>query len=54
MEKEIAGLAGRVNSPSFTDKAPPAVVDKARKELSDLEEQLAAVVARVRQMESLV
>jgi valyl-tRNA synthetase len=54
MEKEIAGLAGRVNSPSFTDKAPPAVVEKARKELSDLEEQLAAVVARVEQMQSLV
>jgi len=54
MEKDIAGLAGRVNSPSFADKAPAAVVEKARKELSELDEQLTAVKARVAQMRALI
>ena len=40
-------MAGRLNSPKFLEKAPEAVVEKSKKELSDLEDQLAAVTARV-------
>ena len=54
MQKEIDGLAGRVNSPSFVDKAPPAVVEKAQKELSELQEQLTVVRSRIEQMQALV
>lgn len=54
MQKEIDGLSGRVNSPSFVNKAPAAVVEKARKELSDLEENLAVVRSRIAQMQALV
>ena len=54
MQKEIDGLAGRVNSPAFVDKAPAAVVEKAQKELSELQEQLAVVRSRIEQMQALV
>lgn len=37
--KEIEKLAGRLNSPGFTDKAPADLVEKARSELAGLEEQ---------------
>lgn len=37
--KEIQKLAGRLNSKGFVDKAPPAVVDKAKAELAELEDQ---------------
>jgi len=39
LEVEIQKLAGRLNSKGFVDKAPPAVVDKARAELAELESQ---------------
>jgi valyl-tRNA synthetase len=54
MQKEIDGLAGRVNSPAFVDKAPAAVVEKAQKELSELQEQLSVVRSRIEQMQALV
>ena len=40
---EIQKLAGRLQSSGFTDKAPPAVVDKVKAELAELEETLALV-----------
>lgn len=43
LAKEIAKLAGRLQSSGFVDKAPPAVVDKAKGELAELEEQAAKV-----------
>lgn len=54
LEKEASGLAGRLNSPKFLEKAPADVVEKSQKELSDLEEQLASVKARMGQMEALL
>ena len=54
LEKESQGLAGRLNSPKFVEKAPAAVVEKSKKELSELEEQLASVKARMEQMEVLL
>lgn len=39
LEVEIQKLAGRLNSKGFVDKAPPAVVDKAKAELAELESQ---------------
>ena len=43
LQKEIQKLAGRLNSKGFVDKAPEAVVDKAKKELAELEDQAAKV-----------
>jgi len=40
LEKEIEKLSARLQSKGFTDKAPPAVVDKARNELEELQNQL--------------
>lgn len=45
LEKEIAKLSGRLNSRGFVDKAPSAVVNKAKTELAELEEQASKVVA---------
>ncbi|KAL3944698.1 MAG: hypothetical protein SGBAC_001213 [Bacillariaceae sp.] len=39
LESEIKKLAGRLKSKGFVDKAPEAVVDKARTELAELEDQ---------------
>jgi valyl-tRNA synthetase len=41
--KEIEKLSGRLQSSGFVDKAPPAVVDKAKAELAELESQAAKV-----------
>jgi len=43
LAKEIEKLAGRLNGKGFVDKAPPAVVDKARAELAELEDQASKV-----------
>ncbi|KAL9184882.1 hypothetical protein ACHAXT_002659, partial [Thalassiosira profunda] len=43
LAKEIEKLAGRLKSKGFVDKAPPAVVDKARAELAELENQASKV-----------
>ena len=53
LEKEIGGLAGRLSSPKFVEKAPEEVVRKSEKELAELRERLAAVAARLEQMKAL-
>mmetsp|Transcript_7695 Transcript_7695/g.30397 ORF Transcript_7695/g.30397 Transcript_7695/m.30397 type:complete len:795 (-) Transcript_7695:1421-3805(-) len=53
LEKEAEGLAGRLKSPKFVEKAPAEVVEKSKKELAELEEQLASVRSRMSQMEAL-
>ena len=45
LAKEIEKLAGRLRSKGFVDKAPPVVVDKARAELAELEDQASKVQA---------
>uniref|UniRef100_A0A7S4MJV7 valine--tRNA ligase n=1 Tax=Odontella aurita TaxID=265563 RepID=A0A7S4MJV7_9STRA len=41
--KEIVKLAGRLSSKGFVDKAPEVVVNKARDELAELEDQAAKI-----------
>ena len=43
LAKEIQKLSGRLESKGFVDKAPAAVVDKARKELEELQDQATKV-----------
>jgi valyl-tRNA synthetase len=45
VNKEIQKLAGRLQSKGFVDKAPAAVVDKAKAELAELEDQAAKIQA---------
>ena len=45
LSKEIEKLAGRLQAKGFTDKAPADVVEKARAELAELEDQAAKVKA---------
>lgn len=42
-QKEIQKLAGRLSSKGFVDKAPEAVVAKAKAELAELEDQAAKI-----------
>ena len=41
--KEIEKLAGRLQSKGFVDKAPPHLVEKAKSELSELEDQASKI-----------
>ena len=50
LAKEIEKLAGRLKSNGFVDKAPPAVVDKARAELAELEDQASKVESSLKSM----
>jgi len=43
--KEIEKLAGRLNSKGFVDKAPPELVEKARNELKEMEDQASKIQA---------
>jgi valyl-tRNA synthetase len=45
LEKEIQKLGGQLKSKGFVDKAPAAVVEKARAELAELEDQVKKVVS---------
>ena len=52
LTKEIQKLAGRLKSKGFVDKAPEAVVEKARKELAELEEQASKVQSSLKSLPS--
>lgn len=45
LAKEIEKLGGRLKSKGFVEKAPPALVEKARAELAELEDQAAKIKA---------
>jgi valyl-tRNA synthetase len=44
VEKDIAGLEKRLGSPGFVDRAPPEVVEEARKQLASLLEARARLL----------
>jgi len=48
LKQEIAKLSGRLQSKGFVDKAPAAVVEKARTELAELENQAAKINASLK------
>jgi len=48
LDAEIEQLAGKLRNPSFVEKAPPAVVEKTRRRLLELEERRAALTASSR------
>ena len=52
LSKEIGKLSGRLQSKGFVDKAPPAVVNKAKAELAELEDQAGKVKASLEALPS--
>jgi valyl-tRNA synthetase len=48
IDKEAAGLRGRLSNEQFTARAPAEVVDKARQQLSDLQDRKAKLEERLR------
>eukprot|EP00527_Entomoneis_sp_CCMP2396_P000385 CAMPEP_0198142364 /NCGR_PEP_ID=MMETSP1443-20131203/5168_1 /TAXON_ID=186043 /ORGANISM="Entomoneis sp., Strain CCMP2396" /LENGTH=389 /DNA_ID=CAMNT_0043805345 /DNA_START=52 /DNA_END=1221 /DNA_ORIENTATION=- len=52
LQKEIEKLAGRLQSKGFVDKAPPAVVDKVKDDLAEMEDQASKVKASLEALAS--
>ncbi len=51
VEKQLAGVMARLNNPSFTDKAPAAVVDGAKAQAAALQEKLNLLMQSMEQMQ---
>ena len=47
IEKDLAGLMGRLENPAFVDSAPEAVVTKARQQAAELEDKKAKLSERL-------
>ena len=47
VEAEIANAKGKLEKPSFVDRAPPAVVEQERKRLAEREMRLAELIAQL-------
>ncbi|KAK9812933.1 hypothetical protein WJX72_005989 [[Myrmecia] bisecta] len=50
LEKEVAGVAGRLNNNKFVDNAPAAVVAEVRRQHDEATEKLAKVLEKLEQM----
>ena len=46
LDKELAGVNGRLNNPSFVERALPEVVEKARADAADLVQRQAKLAMR--------
>jgi len=53
-EKDIAGVAGRLNNKAFTDKAPEAVIAKAQEQLRDAESAKALLLEQIERMQQFL
>jgi valyl-tRNA synthetase len=53
LEKERAGVAGRLANPSFKDRAPPDVVEKTQRDLAGLDERLAKLSGSLERLKTL-
>jgi valyl-tRNA synthetase len=53
VEKELAGINGRLNNPNFVAKAGAAVIDEARQQAADAGARLAELEAKLQQVAAL-
>jgi len=53
-EKSITGVAGRLSNSSFVEKAPPAVLDKAKQQLEDAEKAKALLIEQIERMQQFL
>ena len=53
-EKDIAGVAARLNNKAFVDKAPDAVIEKAQQQMSDAESTKATLHEQIERMQEFL
>jgi valyl-tRNA synthetase len=53
LQKEAAGVEGRLNNPSFKDRAPADVVEKAQRDLAGLNERIAKLSSSLERLKTL-
>lgn len=53
LEKDLAGILGRVNNSKFMDKAPPKVVAETMQQKADAEQKVSAIMQKIEQMSEL-
>ena len=53
-EKDIAGVSGRLSNSAFVDKAPEAVISKARQQLADAESAKGLLMEQITRMEKFL
>ena len=53
-EKDIAGVAGRLSNKAFVDKAPEAVITKAKQQLADAESAKKLLLEQVERMQQFL
>jgi len=54
VERDIAGVAGRLDNKAFTDKAPAPVIDKAKQQLVDAESAKKLLLEQLQRMQQFV
>lgn len=54
IDKDLQGLNARLSNKAFVDKAPANVLEEARKQQAELQEQMAAVLEKVKQVEAFL
>jgi len=53
ISKELPRIEGKLNNPSFVDKAPPDVIEKEKAKLADLQSMLNNLEQQQRKIQSL-
>ncbi|HEY2744535.1 MAG TPA: class I tRNA ligase family protein, partial [Polyangia bacterium] len=53
LQKEAAGVEGRLSNPSFKDRAPADVVEKAQRDLAGLNERIAKLSSSLERLKTL-
>ena len=53
LEKDLAGVMGRMNNSKFMDKAPPKVIAETMQQKEDAEQKVAAILHKIEQMAEL-
>lgn len=53
LERDLAGVAGRMANHKFMDNAPPAVVADTLRQKEEAEQKVAAILEKVQQMSQL-
>ena len=53
-QKNIDGVSGRLSNKAFTDKAPPAVIEKAQQQLADAESAKRLLEEQVTRMQQFL
>ena len=52
-EKEVAGVAGRLSNSAFVDKAPKAIIDKAKEQMANAQASVDALQQQIKKISAL-